>query len=397
MKNFCYKKNKKAALKEEYQFLQLSRLTQQQITISDQDRGGISINEAYIWMGRLFTHQQAIAVPFNNKELKIRTGSFRNINEPGAKETWTIEIEGLNGKEKAAELLTSMYDASLDALYPNRWDPLHLWNTNNSSTGFSSGIFRTETIRQFDNNECFCEAKPYERPSLLASINLTWRRIEQRLYETTLASKSMQAKVEGVPVTIRGNNSIKEESYNKVYTAVEVADPNTGDIIRNGRLIPGNKQGQDLVQIRTNFNETAFFFPQLYADSSGKYQFSFQFPDAVTQWKWMSFAHTKELATGYAEQKLQTQKSLMVQPNIPRFLREGDQMELSVKIANLTNKELTGTITLELIDATTNTSVDGWFQNVFPQQYFTAEAAQSGIVQFLFRFRLVTTNHSLIK
>jgi hypothetical protein len=381
-KIFVTRKIKKAALKEEYQFLQLNRLTQQQLMISAQDRGGISINEAYVWMGRLFTHQQAIAVPFNNKELKIRTGSFRNINEPGAKETWTIEIEGLNGKEKAAELLTSMYDASLDALYPNRWDPLSLWNTNNSSAGFSSGIFRTETIRQFDNNECFCEAKPYERPSLLASINLSWRRIEQKLYETTLASKSMQARVEGMPVTIRGNNSIKEERYDKVYTTVEVVDPNTGDIIRNGRLIPGNKQSQDLVQIRTNFNETAFFFPQLYADSSGKYQFSFQFPDAVTQWKWMSFAHTKDLATGYAEQKLQTQKSLMVQPNIPRFLREGDQMELSVKIANLTNKELTGTITLELIDATTNTSVDGWFQNVFPQQYFTAEALQSGIAQF---------------
>lgn len=379
---YVTKKIKKAESKEEYQFLQLNKLTQQQIIIAPEDRGGMVITEAYIWMGRLFTHQQAIAVPFNNKELKIRTGSFRHINEPGAKETWTIEIEGLNGKEKAAELLTSMYDASLDALYPNRWDPLNLWYTNNSSNNFSSNIFITESIRQFDNNECFCEAKPYERPSLLASINLSWRRIEQKLYETTLASKSMQARVEGMPVTIRGNNSIKEESYDKVYTTVEVEDPNTGDIIRNGRLIPGNKQSQDLVQIRTNFNETAFFFPQLYADSSGKYQFSFQFPDAVTQWKWMSFAHTKDLATGYAEQKLQTQKSLMVQPNIPRFLREGDQMELSVKIANLTNKELTGTITLELIDATTNTSVDGWFQNVFPQQFFTVEALQSGIAQF---------------
>ncbi|OYZ01038.1 MAG: hypothetical protein B7Y37_09090 [Sphingobacteriia bacterium 28-36-52] len=340
---YVTKKIKKSERKEEYQFVQSNKLTQQQIIVTAEDRGGMVITEAYILMGRLFTHQQAIAVPFNNKELKIRTGSFRNINEPGAKETWTIEIEGLNGKEKAAELLTAMYDASLDALYPNKWDPLNLWNTNNSSTNFSSSIFRTETIRQFDNNECFCEAKPYERPSLLSSINLAWRIREQRLYETT-AAESKKAMTASPP--------------------------------------PGNKQAQDLVQVRTNFNETAFFFPQLYADSSGKYQFSFQFPDAVNQWKWMSFAHTKDLATGYAEQKLQTQKSLMVQPNIPRFLREGDQMELSVKIANLTNKELTGTIALELIDATTQTSVDGWFQNVFPQQYFTVEAGQSSIAQF---------------
>jgi hypothetical protein len=381
---YVTKKIKKAERKEEYQFLQLNKLTQQQIIIAPEDRGGMVITEAYIWMGRLFTHQQAIAIPFNNKELKIRTGSFRHINEPGAKETWTIEIEGLNGKEKAAELLTSMYDASLDALYPNRWDPLNLWNTNNSSTNFSSNIFTTESIRQFDNNECFCEAKPYERPSLLSSINLAWRIREQMMYETMAveSKKAMSAPPPPNNIAIRGTSTIKEERYDKVFTAVEVVDPITGDIIRNGRLIPGNTQAQDLVQIRTNFNETAFFFPQLYADSTGKYQFSFQFPDAVTQWKWMSFAHTNDLATGYTEQKLQTQKSLMVQPNIPRFLREGDQMELSVKIANLTNKELTGTIVLELIDATTQTSVDGWFQNVFPQQYFTVEAGQSSIAQF---------------
>ena len=378
---YVTRKIKKAELKENYQFLQLSKLNQEQIVLSTEDRGGISIHEAYIWMGRLYTHQQAIAVIFNNKDLKIRTGSFRKINEPGSKETWTIEIDGLNGKEKAAELLTTMYDASLDAIYPNRWDPLYLWNSNNSSTSFTSNIFRTESIRLFDNNECFCEAKPYERPSLLTSINLAWRIREQLLYETT-ASKSMKGKMEGVPVMIRGNSSIKEESYDKVYTAVEVVDPITGDIIRNGRVIPGNKQASNLVQVRKNFNETAFFFPELYADSSGKYQFSFQFPDAITQWKWMSFTHNQDLATGYTEEKLVTQKSLMVQPNIPRFLREGDQMELSVKIANLTNKELTGTIVLELIDATTNRSVDGWFQNVFPQQYFTAEAGQSSIAQF---------------
>lgn len=381
---YVTKKIKKAQKTETYEFLQLKKLTQQQIVISAEDRGGIVINEAYIWMGRLFTHQQAIAVQFNNKDLKIRTGTFRNINEPGSKETWTIEIDGLNGKEKAAELLTSMYDASLDAIYPNRWDPLKLWSSNTSSTSFSSNIFRTETLRQFDNYECFCEAKPYIRPSILASINLPWRIREQRLYETMASEskKSMTAPPPPGNIAIRGVSTLKEENYDKVYTAVEIVDPITGDIIRNGRFIPGNKIAQDLVQIRTNFNETAFFFPQLYADSSGKYQFSFQFPDAVTQWKWMSFAHTKDLATGYTEQKLMTQKSLMVQPNIPRFLREGDQMELSVKIANLTNKELTGTIVLELIDATTNRSVDGWFQNVFPQQYFTVDPMQSSVAQF---------------
>ncbi|MFN3300765.1 MAG: MG2 domain-containing protein, partial [Sediminibacterium sp.] len=217
---YVTKKIKTAQQKEAYQFLQLSKLTQQQIIISAEDRGGIVINEAYIWKGRLFTHQQAIAVQFNNKDLKIRTGTYRNINEPGSKETWTIEIDGLNGKEKAAELLTSMYDASLDAIYPNRWDPLKLSSSNTSSTSFSSNIFRTETLRQFDNYECFCEAKPYIRPSILASINLPWRIREQRLYETMASEskKSMTASPAPGNIAIRGVNTFKEESYDKVYT-----------------------------------------------------------------------------------------------------------------------------------------------------------------------------------
>ena len=136
------------------------------------------------------------------------------------------------------------------------------------------------------------------------------------------------------------------------------------------------------VQIRKNFNETAFFFPDLKTDSTGAIEFSFTMPEALTKWKWMSLAHTKDLAFGYSEAKIVTQKELMVQPNAPRFLREGDRMEFSAKIVNLTDKELTGQVELQLIDATTNQSVDGWFSNFFPNQYFTVAAGQSEPVNF---------------
>ncbi|MEY2903665.1 MAG: hypothetical protein RLY89_2771, partial [Bacteroidota bacterium] len=128
--------------------------------------------------------------------------------------------------------------------------------------------------------------------------------------------------------------------------------------------------------------ETAFFFPELHADSSGKYQFSFTMPDAVTKWKWQSFAHSKDLSTGYQSATIQTQKTLMLQSNAPRFFREGDKLEFSSRIANLSDKELTGQVTLELIDPSTNTSVDGWFQNIFPTQYFTVAAGQNSPVKF---------------
>ncbi len=127
------------------------------------------------------------------------------------------------------------------------------------------------------------------------------------------------------------------------------------------------------VQIRKNFNETAFFFPDLQTDSTGDIEFSFTMPEALTKWKLQTLAHTKDLAIGLSTKEIVTQKQLMVQPNAPRFFREGDRMEFSAKIVNLTDKELTGQAQLQLFDATTNQSVDGWFQNMFPNQYFTLQ------------------------
>ncbi|MBK8496206.1 MAG: hypothetical protein IPL50_15230 [Chitinophagaceae bacterium] len=136
------------------------------------------------------------------------------------------------------------------------------------------------------------------------------------------------------------------------------------------------------VQIRKNFNETAFFFPELKTDAEGNIEFSFTMPEALTQWKLMTLAHTKDLATVYSTKTTVTQKPLMVQPNAPRFMREGDHMEFSAKIVNLTDKEVTGIATLQLLDAATNKPVDGWFKNVFPNQYFTVAAGQSEAVKF---------------
>ncbi|HEX7691027.1 MAG TPA: alpha-2-macroglobulin family protein, partial [Sediminibacterium sp.] len=170
--------------------------------------------------------------------------------------------------------------------------------------------------------------------------------------------------------------------------ALGEADTTTYDMMSappppGNTAVPEKNTAADIpVQVRKNLTETAFFFPQLYADSSGKYSFSFTMPEALTRWKWMSFAHTKELATGMQTATIITQKELMVQPNAPRFLREGDNMEFISKIVNMGNQELKGQATLELIDATTHTSVDGWFQNIFPSQYFTVAPGQSMVVKF---------------
>ena len=136
------------------------------------------------------------------------------------------------------------------------------------------------------------------------------------------------------------------------------------------------------VKVRKNFNETAFFFPQLKIDAEGNVEFSFTIPEALTQWKLLTLAHTKNAASGYTEKTVVTQKPLMVQPNAPRFIREGDKMEFSAKVVNLTDKEVTGTAVLELIDAATNAPIDGWFKNIFPTQFFTVAAGQSSALKF---------------
>ena len=123
------------------------------------------------------------------------------------------------------------------------------------------------------------------------------------------------------------------------------------------------------IQIRKNFNETVFFFPDLKTDAEGNINFSFTIPEALTKWKMQTLAHTQDLKSAYDERTLITQKPLMVQPNAPRFLREGDAMEFSAKIVNLTNKEITGTSMLQLFDAATDKPVDGLFNNVFQNQY----------------------------
>ncbi len=141
-------------------------------------------------------------------------------------------------------------------------------------------------------------------------------------------------------------------------------------------------ESKSQIQIRKNFNETAFFFPELRTDKDGNIEFSFTMPEALTQWKLMTLAHTKDLASGYAERTVITQKDLMVQPNAPRFLREGDQMEFTAKIVNLSDKDVSGSSELHLLNASTMNPVDGWFKNNIPSQNFTAKAGQSTLVKF---------------
>jgi hypothetical protein len=143
------------------------------------------------------------------------------------------------------------------------------------------------------------------------------------------------------------------------------------------------KETQSTIQPRKNFNETAFFFPDLKTDENGAIEFSFTAPEALTKWKLQTLAHTKELAFGLSKKELVTQKKLMVQPNMPRFLRQGDKIELVSKIVNLSEEKLKGQAQLELFDATTNQPLKDWISNSNSNKQFTVAAGQSASIKFL--------------
>jgi hypothetical protein len=369
-----------------YSFLKLNNEKKTiDFTATEADRGGYGVGWLFIKHNRVYQYNQTITVPWSNKDLSIEYATYRDKTLPGSEEKWKLKITGYKNEKLAAEMLASMYDASLDQFYPHQWNKPNIWSSyyNNLNWNSNQNFIKVESnLKALSYQEWKYFTKNYDQilispyPIIEALGNTTRKRgLGDTRREMMKMAKDEEVSANRVAIDITaGVGAFKKE------TKVQY-----GEIFVNAELIGKQPEaGQDdfEVQIRKNFNETAFFFPDLKTDSSGAIEFSFTLPEALTKWKFQALAHTKEGALGYSSKEIVTQKQLMVQPNAPRFLREGDKMEFSAKIVNLTDKELTGQAQLQLIDATTNQSVDGWFNNMIPQQFFTVAAGQSEAVKF---------------
>ncbi|GAB3026989.1 alpha-2-macroglobulin family protein [Niabella terrae] len=352
----------------EYSFYRLNGKAKTfDFTATEADRGGYGLSYIFVKNNRVFTLNPGIEVPWTNKELNITYSSFRDKTLPGAAEKWTVHIAGKKNEKLAAEMLAGMYDASLDQFYPHRWSIPALWNPNRSDfhwTGTQNFIHTQSRTNDGINQSSVHFDKEYDALNLLADRRTS-------LNEVMVVGYGAQRKM-----AITGSVDMA------AAPAPEMADNLEGKAAGLDTESPTETAAADEPQIRQNFNETAFFFPELKTDSAGNISFSFTMPEALTRWKFQALAHTPELAFGYSSREMVTQKELMVQPNIPRFLREGDRLELSTKIVNLSDKEITGIASLELFNTSTGEAVDGWFKNVIPQQYFTLAAGQSQAVNF---------------
>lgn len=350
---------------------------------SENDRGGYSVDYVFVKHNRIHTHTENIVVPWTNKDLKIDYATFRDKTLPGSKETWKVKISGYRKEKVAAEMLGSMYDASLDQFYPHQWQKPDIWPMRTSLGNWTdSGNF---SIANADvRNSELGEYKSFEKryDELIVSTNSIRRQRNRLLRRSGVGGTSGDFK-EGVVPQAAPMEMEEKASYSVVQSNVALDKATkAGESEKREQKAPGDKQPTQSPTIRTNFNETAFFLPDLKTDSEGNITFSFTMPEALTRWKFQALAHTPELAMGYSSKEIITQKELMVQPNAPRFLREGDRISFPVKVANMSSSTVNGEVSFLLFDTETNEALDKLFKNDKSSSQFTIVAGQSSTAFF---------------
>ena len=376
-------------------------VTQTQIRqkITEPMRGGLTLRITMVRDNRLHTRQQQIHVPWSNKNLKIKWEHFTNKLEPAKKETWTAIIEGKDAKKAAAEMVATLYDASLDAYKNHSWqNHFHVFRHShthlqiqfeNRLNGFNhlTGSWRTssrDTSLEYRKFEHEITANLWGYQYYYRDGKMGNQRRAQsakngilKMHSAAATPAQPVAIAEGLAIDSVASRQLGQlEAKGKRLNGRD-ALPASSDKLQTGQA--GTSQGPDLSKVtaRTNLNETAFFFPHLVSNKEGVVRMEFSMPEALTKWKFMGFAHDADLRAGFLTDTMVTAKDLMVRPNPPRFLREGDILEFTVKVTNQSNARQTGKVRLTFADARTEKSKDNALGNLAPEQDFNVPAKES--------------------
>jgi len=347
------------------------------IPVTGDDLGGFVLHYSFAAFNSFKSGSHAISVPYPKTNLKIETLTFRDKLQPGTDETWQFKIKGPYGEKVSTELLASMYDASLDQFKPHAWNFNPIQNPNYSahSSRRSNRSFGTQNFRVYQDrfranyvNQTFDQLNWFGF-SFGNNYNLRIRGHDN-------ISKKLSGRVAGVQIFEDAMEVEETVILNSEADLDEVAIVGAATLNeQNSKSIKQEeKPNFDNIKIRKNLQETAFFFPQLKTDEAGNVSFSFTTPEALTQWKLQLLTHTKTLESATKTLTTVTQKELMVIPNAPRFLREGDQITISTKIANLTEKELSGQAVLILTDAISGKDINANLGNSENNKTFAVDA-----------------------
>ncbi len=346
-------------------------------------RGGFTLRTTFVRENRAYTESRHVEVPWSNKELKLKWERFVSKLEPGRKETYTLTVNGPNATKAASEMVAAMYDASLDAYLPHNWmQRLSVFRQDYSrlNSTFENNAHGLNLFRgQWTSNRKPIELRYRDFPGefKVQAMNRMYGRSDRMMRGGGAAP--------GMPMPMAAFGAPEMAMAKKSMLGEAVSDAAAGGGFGGGyggtdnSPPPGAESSPDLSQVsaRKNLNETAFFFPKLLADADGNTKLEFTMPEALTTWRFLGFAHDTELRSGYIEDKVVTSKDLMIQPNPPRFLREGDILEFSVKVSNQSAQSQTGRVALNLFDARDNEPVDAAYGNAVKEQSFQISAGES--------------------
>ena len=354
-------------------------------TYKEEYASGIVLNYSFVKQGKCYTRMMSIARPLPEKKLNIAWKTFRNRLTPGQKEEWTLKITTPDGKPAKAQLMSVLYDKSLDQIAPHSWNfslgfyqslPDCYWKHNLTFRSlYLNGVYPTKYYDEKQLDVDKFDGKFFSYYAYMQAVELSkLERSSGGTVEAVRIQKDELVQEEAKVIRIRGSKMTRvaaaAPSANKVFDVVEEMPQFVGG--------SGSDVGQylDNVQVRENLNETAFFYPALESDNNGNVAIRFTLPESVTTWKFMGLAHDKEMRNGLLVDEAVAQKTVMVQPNMPRFLREGDKSTIVVKLFNTSDKKVSGNTRMQILDPETNKVV--WQKT----QNYSIDAEGSATISF---------------
>ncbi|MBK6777067.1 MAG: hypothetical protein IPG74_14945 [Flavobacteriales bacterium] len=358
-----------------------------EIPVMEEDRGGFAVHFLCVERGRSHQETQHIAVPWTNKQLQVQWSTFRDKLLPGAKEEWRLKITGPKGEKVAAQLLAGMYDASLDHFVQHDWD-MSIWGGNYPRMGWG----RVEPFGESNGQQIWREVVlPVDSARTYPWLNTySWG----GRYGWGRGSRA------GGTYMYLDGAAMDGDAVNNRLEAGNIAFlPAVGgeaDLAQYTQVVPGavftdkkevtsedeKSTANNREPARTDFRETAFFFPDLLTDKDGSIVLRFTVPDALTRWRLMGLAHTQDLKLAQFTKETVTQKPLMVTPNLPRFLRAGDRITLTAKVSALEGTKQQGSASLDLFDPYTNALVGASFGLKSTVRFFSVAPGQSANVSW---------------
>lgn len=334
---------------------------------------GILVSMAFVKDGRLYSHNARIMKPAPEKKLQLKWTTFRDKLRPGQQEEWKLTVLYPDGSPAEAEMLATMYDASLDKIYSaHKLDfgvdfhyvvPLTYWNTSYMRNAYLYVDFPLKRLR----------AVPLEYSELIIPSTGRMEAMVVGYGGSPRATLAGALKIRGRSAS---NAVMNQEAVTDMVLQEEMVETSAQEKVEMGSSEELAETGD--IQIRENFAETAFFYPQLRTNEKGEVSISFVLPESLTRWKFMGLAHTRNVDYGKIEATATASKEFMLQPNMPRFVRVGDKANIAASLMNLSDKGVKGTVRMELFNPET--------EKVFysQKQKFDVKGGETGHVNFTF-------------